>query len=237
VSRRAWVEQIMGMPISIHLRGPGAESEVADAAVADAFELLREADRLFSPYLADSDVSRIRGGELELASADPLVGQVVALCSQASEVTAGAFTDQLPDRGGVLRFDPSGLVKGWAGQRAAQLLTDLPAAEFCLNAGGDIAVGGGTPWRVGVEDPTDRTRVAHVVELTRGAVATSGTAARGAHLYDPATGAFVNRPGSVTVVGPSLLWADVWATALFVGPAALRARFADVAGDYRAIYQ
>jgi thiamine biosynthesis lipoprotein len=66
-------------------------------------------------------------------------------------------------------------------------------------------------------------------------VATSGTAARGAHLYDPATGTFVDRSGSVTVIGPTLMWADVWATALFVGPASLPRRFSQVADGYRMV--
>jgi thiamine biosynthesis lipoprotein len=74
------------------------------------------------------------------------------------------------------------------------------------------------------------------VELCHGGVATSGTAARGAHLYDPATGSFVQRTGSVTVVGPSLMWADVWATALFVGPASLSGPFSQVAAGYRVIH-
>ena len=73
------------------------------------------------------------------------------------------------------------------------------------------------------------------MELEHGAVATSGTAARGAHLYDPLTGTFVERTGSVTVVGPSLMWADVWATALFVGPPSLLDVFAQVAHGYRVI--
>ena len=79
-------------------------------------------------------------------------------------------------------------------------------------------------WRIGIEDPTDLTRTAEVVTLTRGAVATSGTAARGAHLYDPAGRRMVGRPGSTSVHGPSLLWADIWATALFVGGAAATRR-------------
>ena len=28
MSRRAWVEQVMGMPVSIHLRGPGVRAGV-----------------------------------------------------------------------------------------------------------------------------------------------------------------------------------------------------------------
>jgi FAD:protein FMN transferase len=63
------------------------------------------------------------------------------------------------------------------------------------------------------------------VALCEGGLATSGTAARGAHLHDPGTQTFMEQKGSVTVVGPNLMWADVWATALFVGPASLPRRF------------
>jgi thiamine biosynthesis lipoprotein len=234
----------MGMPISIHIRGNDVESPVVARAVEEAFDLLSEADRLFSTYTDDSEVSRIRRGELDPAGADPLVRQVASACHHACELTKGAFTDQLPDDDGVLGFDPTGLVKGWAADRAARRLADLPKASFCLNAGGDVVVGGavgetegemGKAWRVGIEDPRDRSRIAEVVEIRSGGVATSGTAARGAHLYDPATGGYVDHKGSVTVVGPSLMWADVWATALFVGPPSLSQRFAEVAVGYRAI--
>jgi thiamine biosynthesis lipoprotein len=234
----------MGMPISIHIRGQDAESPGVAQVVEEAFDVLREADRLFSTYQQDSEVSRIRRGELDPAEADPLVREVETACREAGELTLGAFTDVLPDGDGVLRFAPTGLVTGWAADRAARRLAELPPAAFCLNAGGDVVVGGrsggaddgqGPVWRVGIEDPRDRSRIAEVVELHHGGVATSGTAARGAHLYDPETGTFVDRTGSVTVVGPSLMWADVWATALFVGPPSLRSRFSEVADGYRVI--
>jgi len=234
----------MGMPISIHVRGGDVDSPTVARCVEEAFDLVRQADRLFSTYQHVSEVSRIRRSELDPGHADPLVQQVITLCHQAGELTNGAFTDQLPDDDGVLRFDPTGLVKGWAADRAASRLADLPGASYCLNAGGDVVVGGaaieagdgpGALWRVGIEDPRDLSRIAEVVELHHGAVATSGTAARGAHLYDPATGTFVHRTGSVTVVGPSLMWADVWATALFVGPASLPDRLSQVADGYRVI--
>ena len=244
MSRRAWVRQIMGMPISIHVRAADVDSPTVVFGVEAAFDLLRQADRLFSTYQHDSQISRIRRGELDPSQADPLVQEVIRLCQQARELTEGVFTDQLPDDEGVPRFDPTGLVKGWAADRAACRLAQLPGASFCLNAGGDVVVGGRAAeggerpaalWRVGIEDPRDRSRIAEVVELHQGAVATSGTAARGAHLYDPVTRTFVQRKGSVTVVGPNLMWADVWATALFVGPASLPRRFSQVADGYRMI--
>jgi len=255
----------MGMSISIHVRAADVGSPAVAHAVEEAFDVLREADRLFSTYQQHSEVSRIRRGELDPALAEPAVRQVIALCQRARELTDGAFTDLLPDEEGVLRFDPTGLVKGWAADQAASRLAELPGVSYCLNAGGDVVVGGtdrdtsdtsdtsdirdsrdtgdtgdagdgpGAPWRVGIEDPRDRSRIAEVVVLHEGGVATSGTAARGAHLYDSATGTFVDRSGSVTVVGPTLMWADVWATALFVGPDSLPHLFADAAEGYRSI--
>ena len=158
-------------------------------------------------------------------------------------LTGGAFTTDLPDGAGGRSFDPTGLVKGWAVDRASEYLAGLAGVSWCVNAGGDVLAGrhrhvpplgpDAAPWRIGVENPRDRAQIARVVPLECGAVATSGTAARGAHLYDPATGSYAARDGSSTVIGPTLLWADIWATALFVGGAAARERF-DAQRDYAA---
>jgi thiamine biosynthesis lipoprotein len=73
----------------------------------------------------------------------------------------------------------------------------------------------GEPWRVGIEDPHDPTRVLAVVPVRDGAVATSGTAHRGAHLVDARTGAAPDVVAQVTVVARSLTDADVDATAAY----------------------
>jgi thiamine biosynthesis lipoprotein len=236
MSRRAWVEQVMGMPVSIHLRGPDVRGPEPERAVAAAYGELVRLDAVFSTYRPESPVSRRRRGDSVAGVGDPLVEEVEQLCAEAEERTGGAFTARLPDADGVVRWDPTGLVKGWAVDRAARELAGLPATAWSVNAGGDVLAGrhGHVPpegadaaaWRIGVEDPRDRSRVLTVVPLTRGAVATSGTAARGAHLYDPVTQRPVDRAGSVTVVADTLLWADVWATALFVGGEATREAFA-----------
>jgi thiamine biosynthesis lipoprotein len=236
VSQRAWVEQVMGLPVSIHLRGPRTRDADIEVVVAAAYAELRAVDALFSTWRPDSQVSQLRRGERRLDTCDPLVREVADLCEEARVRTDGAFSAWLPDDAGETRFDPTGLVKGWAADRAAAVLERAEGHAYCLNAGGDVVVGGrdagdiradgGRCWRIGIEDPRDRSRIAEVVELSRGAVATSGTAARGRHLVDPVTGQAVTGDGSVSVVGSTLTWADVWATALFVGPSGLAGRLA-----------
>ncbi|GAA2393591.1 FAD:protein FMN transferase [Dactylosporangium salmoneum] len=218
MNQRAFVEQIMGLPVSIHVRGeePGG-AEVGDR-VAAVFADLRHADAVFSPYRDDSDLSRWERGELSAGAADPAFAEMLALCDEARERTEGWFDPRgLPDpRTGAPRFDPSGLVKGWAVQRAAAHLRSLPRYSWCLNAGGDVLVHAQEDhpaWRIGIEDPDDPARLLHVLERRGGAVATSGTARRGRHILDPYTRRPAAAVRSVTVTGPDLLWADVYATA------------------------
>jgi thiamine biosynthesis lipoprotein len=138
------------------------------------------------------------------------VSEVLALCERAKSETDGWFDIDLP--GGL---DPSGLVKGWAIERGLGVLSAL-SADICLNVGGDVAVrSAGEPFVVGIEDPQDRSRVVAAVPISAGGLATSGTAARGLHILDPHTGRPADAVASVSVVGPSLMWADVYATAAF----------------------
>lgn len=216
----------MGMPISLHLRGEDLTSAQVEACVAEVFDSLRDADTIFSTYRADSQISRWERGELALSDADPALLEVLDMCEEARLKTEGYFDARsLPaPLGDTKIFDPSGLVKGWAVQRAAQHLARLTGHGWCLNAGGDVLMhtpAGHPPWRVGIEDPLDRSRIVRVLEVTSGAVATSGTARRGTHIVNPRTGTPVTAAGSVTVSGPSLIWADVYATAAVArGPGA-----------------
>ena len=229
IPRRAFVAQIMGLPMSIHVRGPRAREDRVAEAVEAAFAELRADEEIFSIWRPDSPVSRIRDGRDELRDALPRIKHVAGLCELAGQRTGGAFTAWLPDAAGRLRFNPTGLVKGWAVEQAftglGRRLAFLGAHDLMINAGGDIAASctrTDTPdWRVGIEDPRDRARMLRTLELRVGAVATSGTAARGLHIIDPTSGRPVDELASATVVGPELTWADVYATAAFVrGPRA-----------------
>jgi thiamine biosynthesis lipoprotein len=168
-----------------------------------------------------------------LEECSPDVVEVWRLCLTALQRTRGAFDawHAVPGRSGV--FDPTGLVKGWAVARAARRLHGLGGLGlgWAVNAGGDVALrcadGDPAPWRVGIEDPRDRGRLLAHVALRDGAVATSVLAARGAHIVDPRRGEPVTAVLAATVVGPSLLRADVWATSLV----ALGSGAVDVLGE------
>ena len=182
-----YVEHVMGMPISLALRGRHTDDVAARGAWAEAVAALRDVDRVFSTYRPDSLVSRLGRGELSLADCPPEVAEVLALGELARLQSHGAFDVRRDD---VL--DPSGVVKGWAVERASRPLVALPDTDVCLSAGGDMVcrvAGPDSPdWRIGIEDPRDPSRVVAVVPVRTGAVATSGRAHRGDHVVDARTG-------------------------------------------------
>jgi thiamine biosynthesis lipoprotein len=214
------VATVMGMPVSLALRGRHAGSAAGADAWQDALAVLREADRVFSTWRPDSWVSRLDRGEVSVDDCPPEVAEVLALGEQARRESGGAFDVRRAGPDGRVRLDPSGVVKGWAVERAAAALARLEDTDSVLSAGGDMVCRtcdpGAPAWRIGIEDPHDWTRVVAVVPVRTGAVATSGSSRRGAHLVDPRTGTVPAALASVTVVGPSLTWADIDATAAFV---------------------
>jgi thiamine biosynthesis lipoprotein len=210
------VEEVMGTAVSIDVT-----DDVAPGALTAVVTWLHAVDRTYSTYRHDSPISRFGRGEIELSDLDEEVIDVLALCEELHDDTDGAFDiTSVPAPNGT-RLDPSGLVKGWSIERAAEILESHGARNLCLNAGGDIALRGeplpGRPWRIGIRHPHDEHALAKVLDLRgRAAVATSGTYERGAHIIDPRTGEPTADLASVTVVGPDLTFVDAYATAVFV---------------------
>ncbi len=213
------VSHVMGMPISLALRGRHADDEPGEDAWQQALQSLDETDRLFSTYRADSAISRLDRGELPVADCPAVVHEVLELAERARHESGGAFDVRRPGPGGRRVLDPSGVVKGWAVERAARSLERLPATDFCLSAGGDMVcrtrLAGSPAWQIGIEDPFDPRRVVAVVPIRDGAIATSGLQHRGAHIVDARTGTTPTRLASVTVVAADLVAADIDATAAF----------------------
>jgi thiamine biosynthesis lipoprotein len=202
----------MGTVFSFDVRG--AQPGALDPVIAE----LHRMDRVFSTYREDSEVSRLARGELTVAECAPEVAEVLTLGAEAERSSGGWFSLSYAGRP-----DPTGIVKGWAVERAARSLLAAGATGVSVNGGGDVQMLGspasGRPWRVGVADPLRPGGLAAVISSAGASelsVATSGSAERGVHIVDPRT----HRPAvtdlvAVTVVGPSLTWTDCWATAAF----------------------
>ena len=185
-------------------------------AVDKAEEFFHKVDKDFSTYKSDSEVSRIRRGELEVADASENVKEVWKLCEHARELTLGAF-DPWKAEGG---FDPSGLVKGWAAEVGAQMLVEAGVENVLINASGDIVLRGGKPdggaWNIGIASPDDVEKYVKFFDVIDGSVATSGDYEKGAHIIDPHTGLIAIGARSATVIGPDGALCDALATALMV---------------------
>lgn len=213
---------LMGTVFSIAAPDSVAPETFADAW-SDACQLLRRIEEIYSPFIADSPVSRIRDGRLGPADLDwqPDLNaveaqefrEILGLCAQLRHESDGAFDAWAV--GDPPNFDPSGAVKGWAAERASDLLVRRGVPAHLLNAGGDVRLRANeeATWNVGVEDPHRPDRVLLTVTIGDGAVATSGTRQRGSHVWDPLRRRPAEGLAQVTIVGPDLALADGYATA------------------------
>ncbi|RAM37447.1 FAD:protein FMN transferase [Arthrobacter globiformis] len=224
----------LAVPTDAH-KAPQAAADELEAATAVVERLFTELDSIFSLYRPDSEASRLVRGELTLPEAS---AEMRARYEEAAEwrlLTEGAFTPERPD--GAL--DLSGIVKGHAIREAGMSLLALGMANWCLNAGGDVLVSGSpnpdtdVPWRAGIVDPADRRTLLAGFPLggaalgsappdgmvadggTRAALATSGSAERGDHIWSVAAGAAEFR--QVSVAAADVVTADVLATAIVAG--------------------
>ena len=191
--------------------------EVAlSSAVEEVEEFFFQVDLDFSTYKSDSQISRIRRGEMSITDATEYVQQVWALCEYSRELTHGAF-DPWKAEGG---FDPSGLVKGWAAEVGAQMLVEAGVEQVLINASGDLVLRGGKPeggpWNIGIASPEDVEKYVKFFDVTDGSVATSGDYEKGAHIIDPHTGLIAIGARSASVIGPDGALCDALATALMV---------------------
>jgi len=202
-----------------------------DRAMESVIEFCETVDRDFSTYKEESWVTRLRLGKVAIEDCPDDVREVWDLCLRAKDLSDGAFDpwaveggfDPWAVEGG---FDPSGLVKGWAADKASNILVAAGVQHCQVNAAGDLALRGGwfdstagvvKPWSIGVVNPDNRGEIVKVYEITDGAIATSGTYERGAHIHDPLNGLIAIGAKSATVVGAEGWLCDAMATAVMVG--------------------
>lgn len=142
-----------------------------------------------------------------------------------------------PARATAARLDPFAGIdegawgKGYALERAADRLEKAGGKDALFDLGGEVLArgkdAGGRDWTIAIAHPRQRRRPVVVLALPNLSAATSGNSERGrevsrsriGHLLDPRTGEPARDFGSVTVLAPSALVADVLSTAFFVlGP-------------------
>jgi FAD:protein FMN transferase len=200
---------IMGLPITVEI-----VSDDAKKYFAEVFDYFKKVDARYSTYKADSEISQINSG-LPKSRWSSEMKTVLALCEQTKKDTNGYFN--IMHNG---KLDPSGLVKGWAINNAAHILSKRNVNNFCIEAGGDIQVSGhealNQPWTVGIRNPFNTDEIIKTLSVTSEGIATSGTYIRGQHIYDPFNPRnTLNEVKSLTVIGPSIYEADRFATAAF----------------------
>ncbi len=127
-----------------------------------------------------------------------------------------------------LQLDPGAFAKGYAVDRALEVLRRMGADAARVDAGGNQGVIGrsptGGPWPFGVRHPRQEGEILGVVPLESGGISTSGDYERGfwrdgvryGHIVDPRSGRPVRDVLAVTVVAPDAETADALSTALFV---------------------
>lgn len=216
------------------------EDEISDFELGrlceSAMEIIQDADDRFSLYRADSELSRLKSNTLPWAGASPQQQLIKSMAVIWRDQTQGFFDAKTEED-----YDPSGIVKTWAAQNAVNFLEANGISRFTLNAGGDIYLTGGFHnailGRVGISKLVS---IAHqdsgaalVLDLNNTdfrAVCTSGTTERGEHIWR-SNEEFVQ----ATVVGPDLVEADVWATALISGGRSALAAFSNQAPKMHAL--
>ena len=209
----------MGMPFVIQLQDPASSLSAADAVERFHGEL-KWADEVFSLFKDDSFLSRLNRGEITVDDCPEEMFEILNACEWYRASTLGGFDARLPDR-----LDPSGIVKGWAVARGAKAFEEAGASAWIVGASGDVLVSGeGREWRIGIADPRvsgDPTGKPVVDVVAIGgkyrALATSGIAQHGAHIWDPATGKGAQHYLQVSVVADNMVDADAWATAIAAG--------------------
>lgn len=200
------------------------EDQISDVELnrlcSGAMEVLDDADDRFSLYKPESELSRLVSGRLEWEKASPQQLTIRRLASDWQSVTEGYFNARAGSE-----YDPSGIVKTWAAQNVINFLLGNGVRAFTLNSGGDIYLSDELESeilnRVGIsklvsiaEKGAGAALVLDLKDKPYRAVCTSGSVERGEHIWSIGTETpFVQ----ASVIGPDLLEADVWATALIAG--------------------
>jgi len=171
--------------------------------------------RLYSGHFASHPADRTGPAERSVERAAMLVDYRRIDCDNGRIV--------LSRRGMAVTLN--GIAQGYITDRITGLLRDAGMAGVLVDLGEvrAVAAPGDEAWRIGIEDPRDRSRTTGTLPLRNSALATSGgygmpfdADGRFHHLFDPATGRSADQCLSATAIAPDAMTADALATALAV---------------------
>ena len=126
-----------------------------------------------------------------------------------------------------VRIDLGGIAKGYAVDRASDIVTRCDISRAMISAGGDsriIGDRGGRPWMIGIKHPRKAEDIALRLPLSESAISTSGDYERYFiedgnrihHIINPETGRSAKKSWSTTVIGPSAMTTDALSTTIFI---------------------
>ncbi len=205
---------IMAMPITLQVNHD--QDLLLHQTFQRVFRYFEAIDEKFSPYKSRSQISRLNQNSAHYKPSKQLK-EILRICDDYERKTNGYF--QINYNGIV---DPSGLVKSYAINQAYSIIKEH-YDDFYLEVGGDIVVSKPVnsvqSWTIGVRNPFELDQIIKVIVLQNGAIATSGNYIKKNHIFNPINGQIVANPVSLTVIGQSIIEADVMATAAFaMGP-------------------
>ncbi|WP_339664322.1 FAD:protein FMN transferase [Maribacter arcticus] len=177
-------------------------------------------------YASMDKIWKFDGSMKEMPSADSIKASVEKVGFQNIMLDKENNTVFLKLKGMKIGFGAIG--KGYAADKAKDLLISKGVVSGIINASGDMNTWGkqpdGSEWKVAITNPMDKNKVFALLPISNGAVVTSGNYEkyvtfnniRYTHIIDPRSGYPATGIISVTVFAPKAELADALATSVFV---------------------
>jgi len=224
----------LGTNVTIKVIEPDPERAVK--AINSAFDEINRIEGIMSEFKSDSEISILSCNKFIENPSKDLV-YVLRKSEEYFEISGGAFDimasikprPKIVIKSDEIRINCSskinislgGIAKGYAVDRAIEILQGLGIRRALIDAGGDIRALNGKshehPWRVGIRDPIKRKNFIAVIKLFDKSVATSGTYGK-TKIVNPRTGELIKDPVSVTVIADKAIDADALSTLTLVSP-------------------
>ena len=218
----------------------GQDATYAEQAALEAFDEIARIEEELSRYIPSSDIAQINAlevGEARTLGIDAF--ECLKLAKQMFETTGGAFDVGAGSDASIaalkldesalgcavmedgLRIDLGGIGKGYALDRAAELLRSWSIDSALLHCGQSTALAldapeGESGWSVSIRDPRDHSKSLARLQLCNQALSGSGVLLHGLHIIDPRSGEPAQEREGAWSLTPSASTADAISTALMV---------------------